>query len=57
MYSVYLTGVTAQRSYLLHLAGAPGFEPGYLVLETRVLPLDDTPIDFNSKQFMPKQQD
>lgn len=25
-------------------AGVPGFEPGYLVLETRVLPLDDTPM-------------
>ncbi len=25
------------------MAGVPGFEPGYLVLETRVLPLDDTP--------------
>ena len=27
----------------LNRAGVPGFEPGYLVLETRVLPLDDTP--------------
>ena len=24
-------------------AGVPGLEPGYLVLETRVLPLNDTP--------------
>ena len=29
---------------MFYFAGAPGFGPGYLVLETRVLPLDDTPI-------------
>gem|GEM_PF-4186078 len=34
-----------QHSRLFVLeAGVPGFEPGYLVLETRVLPLDDTPL-------------
>ncbi|EKD63564.1 MAG: hypothetical protein ACD_51C00257G0002, partial [uncultured bacterium] len=28
-----------ERLYLLNLAGAPGFEPELLVLETNVLPL------------------
>lgn len=32
-------GVAAARNF----AGASGFGPEYLVLETRVLPLDDTP--------------
>lgn len=33
------------------MAGVPGLEPGYLVLETRVLPLDDTP---KQKQYSKK---
>ena len=44
MYILYHIFFKKSNKDFLNLAGAQGLEPQYAVLETAVLPLNDTPI-------------